>query len=250
MACRLLRQIGTHPFEDQKRMKTLPLLALMAAAAVGTAARAEVSSTVTLASDYDFRGISQSAKDPSLQLSLDWAGESGFYVGGWASNVDFGPDTASDVELDIYAGYTGNITDDFTYDFSVTQYSYFDRDDKVDYAEAAFGLAYQGFSTKFWYAWDYGNTGLAARYVEANLELPLPKDFGLLLHAGQSSGEYWADDKYTDYAIGLTKTVGKFDLTLKWIDGSDYRPGNNVDGNVFSSDSKAFISVATSFPWE
>jgi uncharacterized protein (TIGR02001 family) len=88
-------------------MKTLPLLALMAVAAVGTVARAEVSSTVTLASDYDFRGISQSAKDPALQLSLDWAGDSGFYVGAWASNVDFGPDTVSDVELDIYAGYTG-----------------------------------------------------------------------------------------------------------------------------------------------
>jgi len=231
-------------------MKTAPLLALMAVASVSTVARAEVSSTVTLASDYDFRGITQTAKDPALQLSLDWAGDSGFYVGAWASNVDFGPDTASDVEVDVYAGYSANITDDFSYDFSVTQYSYFDNDDDADYAEAAFGLAYKGFSTKFWYAWDYGNTGLAARYIEANLDLPLPRDFGLSLHAGQSSGEYWDADKYTDFSIGLSKTVGKFDLALKWVDGSDYRPGNNVEGNVFSSDSKAVFSVATSFPWE
>ena len=41
-------------------------------------------------SDYDFRGFSQSAKDPALQGSADYAfGESGFSIGAWASNVDF-----------------------------------------------------------------------------------------------------------------------------------------------------------------
>ncbi|HEY7740572.1 MAG TPA: TorF family putative porin, partial [Steroidobacteraceae bacterium] len=54
------------------------------------AANAEVSYTVTAVSDYDFRGVSLSAKDPALQASIDYAHDSGFYAGAWASNIDYG----------------------------------------------------------------------------------------------------------------------------------------------------------------
>ncbi|MEZ5498584.1 MAG: TorF family putative porin [Steroidobacteraceae bacterium] len=79
-----------------KPRQLLPLLAMLAIAA----ARAEVSSTFTLASDYDFRGITQSALDPALQASLDWSQESGFYASLWGSNVDFGTGTDIQVEID------------------------------------------------------------------------------------------------------------------------------------------------------
>ena len=56
----------------------------------GPALAGEFSSTITATSDYDFRGVSQTGKDPALQLSLDYAFDSGFYAGLWGSNVDFG----------------------------------------------------------------------------------------------------------------------------------------------------------------
>ena len=94
-------------------MKHPALLAALALA-IGSAsiAQAEISSTLTLASDYDFRGISQTARDPALQASLDWASESGFYLGAWVSNVDFGSGTAADFEWDLLGGYRGQFTDD------------------------------------------------------------------------------------------------------------------------------------------
>ncbi|MEO7386005.1 MAG: TorF family putative porin, partial [Gammaproteobacteria bacterium] len=52
-------------------------LGAVALAAASGAAQAEISSTLTIASDYDFRGITQTALDPAFQASLDWAGESG-----------------------------------------------------------------------------------------------------------------------------------------------------------------------------
>ena len=61
-------------------MKTAPVLAVLALGAAAATAQAEVSSTITLASDYDFRGITQTARDPALQASLDWSTESGFYL--------------------------------------------------------------------------------------------------------------------------------------------------------------------------
>ncbi len=56
------------------------------------AVQAQVTGTVTAVSDYDFRGVSLSGTDPALQGSVDWANESGFYAGLWASSsLDFGP---------------------------------------------------------------------------------------------------------------------------------------------------------------
>ncbi len=71
-----------------KSMKTLALVTgLLALSGVS---QAQFSSTWTAVSDYDFRGFSQSAKNPALQASADYAfGESGFSMGAWASNVDF-----------------------------------------------------------------------------------------------------------------------------------------------------------------
>ena len=66
-----------------------------------------VSGTITLTSDYRFRGISQSDTGAALQGSVDYAHDSGLYLGVWASNIDFGPfgDTDSRIEIDLTAGF-------------------------------------------------------------------------------------------------------------------------------------------------
>src|ERR1041384_8799245 len=104
-----------------KSMKNLALvIGLLALSGVS---QAQFSSTWTAVSDYDFRGFSQTAKDPALQASADYAfGESGFAIGAWASNVDFDGD--ADIELDLYAGYTGEINDTFSWTAGFVSYNY------------------------------------------------------------------------------------------------------------------------------
>jgi hypothetical protein len=65
--------------------KTLIATALLASS---SAAMAEISANVTLASDYVFRGVSQTDNQMAIQGGFDWGHDSGFYVGTWASNVD------------------------------------------------------------------------------------------------------------------------------------------------------------------
>ncbi|MDB5734463.1 MAG: hypothetical protein JWN16_1100, partial [Alphaproteobacteria bacterium] len=59
---------------------------------------------VDVTSDYKFRGISQNDRNPSPQGSLNLTGPEGFYIGTWASTVDFDPtgSTNPNVEVDIY----------------------------------------------------------------------------------------------------------------------------------------------------
>ena len=55
-----------------------------------TTEAADISGNVSLATDYVYRGYSQTNEQPTIQGGFDVAGESGLYGGVWASNVEFG----------------------------------------------------------------------------------------------------------------------------------------------------------------
>lgn len=46
-----------------------------------------ISGSAAIASDYRFRGVSQSDQEMTVQGGITIAHESGFYVGTWASNL-------------------------------------------------------------------------------------------------------------------------------------------------------------------
>ena len=84
-----------------------------------------LSANVALATEYVFRGVSQTAEGPSIQGGFD-ATCGMFYAGVWASNLDWGGVGGNDVaniEMDFYAGIkpkTGRIT----WDLGVIYYAY------------------------------------------------------------------------------------------------------------------------------
>src|ERR1700761_8492731 len=97
-------------------MKTLTKLMLGAVSLAGIFAAAPafaddapawgLAGTIDFQSDYKFRGISQNDREPSPQGTLNLTGPEGFYVGTWASTVDFTPGPSGNpyMELDIYGG--------------------------------------------------------------------------------------------------------------------------------------------------
>jgi uncharacterized protein (TIGR02001 family) len=50
---------------------------------ISTSAFIDWSSTITLANDYLFNGVSQTDEIPAIPGSIDWSGNSGWYAGGW-----------------------------------------------------------------------------------------------------------------------------------------------------------------------
>ncbi len=232
-------------------------------AASGTA-HAGVSSTITIASDYDFRGITQNALDPAFQGSLDWEGDSGLYAGLWGSNIDFGDEVDYNVEVDFILGYAGSFTEDLGYDVGATYYKYLgdnNGDEDFDYLEVYTGLSYKILSGTVWYSSDFSNAGEEAWYAELNAEVPVVWDVSLLLHGGYNFGDYWKStdvsygNEFYDFSAGLGRSFGRFDFEVKYIDGSDLkeadcsRSGVECVNDAFSSESKVFFSVSTTFPW-
>jgi uncharacterized protein (TIGR02001 family) len=236
-------------------MRHVRILAALGLLAATAGANAEVSSTWTLTNDYDFRGISQSAKDPAVQASLDFATESGWYVGAWASNVDFGDDSDIDYEVDLYTGFSGGDEEGLGWDVGLVYYAYPDDSD-ANYPEIYGKLNYNVFSGALFYSNDYVNSSESAMYVSGDVNVPLPSNFSILAHAGYSFGDFWdgedgeSSSDYIDWAVGVGYTVSHFDLALKWVDTTldegDFGFSNN---DVFNSEGRAIFTISTTFPW-
>ena len=63
-------------------------------------------SAVTLTSDYRFHGISSSDRQPALQGYVHWWRPDGFYLGAFATQVDYGYAQSPNYEIDLYGGKT------------------------------------------------------------------------------------------------------------------------------------------------
>ncbi len=226
----------------------LAALAMMASASL---AHAELSGTVTAISDYDYRGITQTAGDPALQGSIDWSAESGLYLGAWASNIDFGNCCDEDIEIDLYGGFRGG--DEITWDIGFIYYTYPGTNPDLDYPEIYAAVGWEWLTGKVWYSNDFGGTSNESSfYYEANGSWALPSNFGLTAHVGYSDGDaidLFYVDSYMDWSVGVTYPLGNFTLGLKYVDGSDLDILDGTPGDVFSSEARAIFSVSTTFPW-
>jgi len=239
-------------------MKLTHGLAAVALSLTALAAHAEITGTVSAVSDYNFRGVSLSANDPALQGSLDYAHESGFYAGAWASNIDYGDDFDGNIEVDLYLGFAGEVSEDFGYDVGLVWYTYpdssgdaFDQTSEIkNYPEIYAGLTYKWLEAKQWYTNDYGGSDLDAFYTEANATYELPANFGLTAHVGYNYGDAFDDSEFIDYTVGVTYTLGHFDLGLVYADTdlseSDWAYS---DDDVFKTTGRAIFSISTTFPW-
>lgn len=151
------------------------------------AALANLSSTVTLTSNYLFNGITLTEDDPALQPSLDWVSDSGWYLGTWASNVSFAENT--DREVDFYTGYYTELGANWALDFGVAHYSYYGSSDSsaFDFPEAYVKLSYGNTKLSYWYAKDYFGAGGGHYIVMLSQTVPLTEALTLTLSADRST---------------------------------------------------------------
>ena len=83
---------------------------------------------VGLYSQYIFRGLTQTDREPALQGGFDYAHKSGIYAGTWASNISWLRDSGlynrgGSLEWDFYGGYKPTFGD-FTFDIGTLYYWY------------------------------------------------------------------------------------------------------------------------------
>ncbi len=224
---------------------TVPSLAGAQSAAP---AASPLTGNFTLTSDYRFRGISQSFKLPAVQGGIDWAHDSGFYLGNWNSSVSGNqfPNGAS-LEMDFYGGYKFPVGKDITLDVGALYYYYpgafyngFSGKPKYDNFELYVGGVMGPFSAKVFFAVsDFfgldettgGRSSSGSYYIDLNYSTEIAPKLTLGAHVGYQSVRNYSDLNYVDYKLGVT-----YDWT-GWLLGAAV-VGTNADKNLyFATDS-------------
>ncbi|TXH96644.1 MAG: choline transporter [Rheinheimera sp.] len=210
--------------------------------------QAELSSTVTLTSNYLFNGITLTDHDPALQPSLDWNNGSGFYAGLWASNVKFAPGTS--LEFDATVGHWWQLNADWLLDAGIAQYTYHGSDGPqsrgFNFPEAYLKVSYRKTRLSYWYASDYFGAGGGHYIVALNHAIPLgPGE--LLLQVDRSTSTQTDkfmrdnDGTYHHWRLGYQQAA----FGLNWILAFD---DTDLELPVLG-DARLSLSVSKTFPW-
>lgn len=218
------------------------------------------SGSVKFATNYIFRGLSQTSDNAQVRGDVSWTHDSGLYAGIWSSNSDVGGEQNS-MEFDPYIGHAGEIGDTgLEYDVGFWLYLYpgsradLDGDGDLDRADFDFWEIYGTLTQdldvvsvtgSLWYADDYFGDDFfpdtSSLAYHAIVDVPLPFGFALSGRLGRQTFDEPSDlgsQDYTYYDVGVSKTWHDFEFDLRWheADGvsSELSPDRFVGGVVAS----------------
>ncbi len=230
--------------------KTIIAIATSCLLAVSAESAAAVSSTVKLVSDYTFNGVSQTGNDPALQASLDYAADSGFYAGTWASNVDFGGADDTNIEWDAYIGQYFQLNEKIGLDAGIAYYTYHgdSASDTYNYPEAYtkfnYSSAMGSTELNFWYSWDYFGVGanhyiaMVAHTVEVAAGHNVKVSFDRSTSNNENKWAWNGKDAYNHYRAEYMTSWKGFDLNLALEDTSM---------SIDTADTRVVFSVSRTF---
>jgi uncharacterized protein (TIGR02001 family) len=242
----------------------------MAADAASTT-DSSISYNWSIASDYVFRGITQTTHAPAVQGGVDYALGSGLYVGTWASNVKWIKDSGaiasgdSSVELDAYFGFKDAIVEDLGYDLGYVRYNYLGsytpqaNFNNADTAEIYGAASYKLVTLKYSYSLLDGflttpgargsnYVDLSANYPVAETGLTIGAHIGKQTVVGASADSYALVGNaptYTDYKLSAAKDFGSYVLSLSYTNtnaSSFWAPSRDPWGKAATS-----VSLTHSF---
>ncbi len=202
--------------------RNLILAALLLGA---TGAQAEVTANMALTTDYVWRGVSQSDSDPAIQGGVDYAHESGAYIGIWGSNVDFDEAVAdpADLELDLYGGYATEMNG-VGIDVGIITYQYPGTTAALDWTELYLALSYDSFSASINYSDDVFNSSEDGIYYNLGYD----REIGETGYSVSASVGYYdfdeavngtgSPDSYTDWKLGVSTELAGLGIDLSYYD--------------------------------
>lgn len=172
--------------------------------------------------DYRFRGVSRSNRDPTVQASLRVDSLPGLYAEAWAAPVSGRALRGADAEIDLSAGWAGNYGG-WRPQAGVTGYL-FPGGRGVDFVEVHGAIARDigplSATLGVNYAPDQGNLRRDSLYVFGDLNAGVPgTPVTLLARVGRENGAL-ADEKL-DWSIGASASFRELGVSLRYVDTSE-----------------------------
>lgn len=241
--------------------------AVLAADAAAAPAAETPSYTLTtnvgLFSQYAFRGVSYSQKNPVVQGGADFAHASGLYLGVWGSMLSSKAIQNAVGEIDVYGGYASSVGD-FGYDVGLLQFifpggNYTGLGENYQTLEAYASVSWKMLKLKYsheltdYFGFNDATFGLGrgnskgSHYLEASATFDVGAGFALDLHVGRQTVRHYEEYNFTDYRIGVAKDLGQgWRASLAWLNTNANSALYTIDG-VDTGDSKVLASIVRTF---
>ncbi|MEO9635501.1 MAG: TorF family putative porin [Parasphingorhabdus sp.] len=227
---------------------------LLATTAAPAFAQEESSSAITVSgnaavtSDYRFRGLSFSDGDIAIQGGIDVSHESGFYIGTWGSSIEDSA-TFGHTELDLYGGWSGEVTSGLTLDVGLLYFFYPNGEDGAagpsdyfePYASVSATVGPVDVTSGIAYAWSQDSLGNSDNvYIYTGVSAGIP-DTPITLNAniginegslGNPAGVLGAND-YVDWMLGVDWAItDNLTATLAYTDTDAPAINNFTDSAI------------------
>ncbi|MFA7276687.1 MAG: TorF family putative porin [Pseudobdellovibrionaceae bacterium] len=207
----------------------------------------KITGNTTFASDYIFRGYSQTDENAAIQGSIGVTHDSGVSLSVWGSNLDF---TDASIEVDTTLSYTFPVgSSNVTLGGIYYAYPGADADLNYDYVEAFGGVSrsfaeYGDYSLQAFVSPDYFAGSGTSVYTIASATIPTPVEN---LSVVGSAAYQWIEDNaqfaapdYADWSAGLIYTYQNIAFTARYQDTSVQSCSSLCDARVVGSVSVNF----------
>jgi uncharacterized protein (TIGR02001 family) len=219
--------------------------------------------SVDIATDYIFRGLTQTNKRPALQAGIEIDHASGFYVGAWGSNISWLSDltklglgdVSSSLELDGYLGYRLKFADAWGLDFGLYTYYYpgdypsgFTSPNTTEvYVALSYAIASLKYSHTLTNAFGIADTKNSG-YLDLSANWEFAPTWVLNGHVGHQDINGLSIASYTDWKVGITKNFdGNWSIALAWFDTNAHESFYTNPYGTFQGRSTGVLTVTKSF---
>ena len=189
-------------------------------------------------SDFVFRGLSLTRGKPAAQASLDVEFPKEFYVGAFVATADPNAGPSPNFEMDLWAGRYWSVSENFSADLRLSQYTYPDDPRRVSYNRSEI-TGTLGYRNQLFVAAIYSpNTkavGSSAGYEEGNawaVEVSGRKALNERFSVSAGVGHYGLSEIYHDsynyWNATLTASIAPFEVQLAYL-GVDRNAEDHFD---------------------
>jgi uncharacterized protein (TIGR02001 family) len=213
-------------------------------ALVATASLAQVSATASVVSDDRVRGVSISDGGPAGQVDVSYDHDSGWYAGGFASNVQFYDHSKQELQFIGYTGFARRIRNGWSLDAGAA-YSTFSRFKDYNYLELHAGVTANAVSVRLYLSPNYFGQSIHTLYLELNGSYRLTEHFKLIGHGGLvqafagATDDYGGSHPHPDFLAGVEYRLQPFALQVGRVfsDGAGqvYPVAANHTGGVLTA---------------
>lgn len=221
-----------------KLTQAMVCAAAVATTAISSVALAEspITGNIGVASNYIWRGATQTNDASAVSGGIDYAHDSGLYAGIWVSNESW--TTTPGYEQDLYVGYGGK-AGPISYDVSYIAYIYPVGNAEDDFSEIILNVSYGPATFTFAPTIDKEASGSNQDdvYMSLSAEFEVKKDLMLTVLYGSYDFDGGSSSDYTHTHVSLSK--GDFSFAYDVIDPEDT--------SVWSDDPRITVSWSKSF---